>query len=247
MAMFKPNERFALIGKTRSGKTSLAMTLSGTFALSLWTTDWQVWMLDTKGDPDDLTGWREWGFRNIASDNDQATSLLKNALYFRIDTKDAQGNDISVVDQCQVIINAAYERGNVILVIDEYVSVVASRQEPGKPLKDVFQRGGGRKVGLIGLTQEPVFVPRQLLSQATHIFLFTLTYDYDIEWAKKICKSYVPPATRGDVHGFWYKWVDGPSNRWQYYPHQKAWYEDLRIAMPKPPQVPAEGLKSEVW
>lgn len=242
MATFKPNERYALIGKTRSGKSAMAMVIAGTFALSLANTDWQIWILETKGDPDDLVGWRRWGARNIASPQDQRTSILHNFFYFRIDTKDAQGNDISVIDQAQAIMNAAYDRGNVIVIVDEYVSVVASRQEPGKALKDIFQRGGGRKVGLIGLTQEPVYVPRQLVSQATHIFLFTLTYDRDIKWVREVYKTYIPPTTRGDIHGFYYKWVDGPTNKWQYYSHQRAWYEDLRIAMPKPLELPPGAL-----
>ena len=241
---YKPNERYALVGKTRSGKTTQAEVLAGTFAVALWQTDWEVWVLDTKGDPNDLIAWRKWGFRNVASTQDQRTSLLRNALYFRIDSKDPQGRDLSVVTQCQSIITAAYSRGNVILVLDEYVSVVESRQEPGKPLKDAFQRGGGRNVGVIGCTQEPVYVPRQLLSQATHIFLFTLTYDYDIQWAKKICKTYEPPSTRGDIHGFWYKWVDGPTNKWAYYASQMDWYESLKIALPKPVDLPQPALEN---
>lgn len=249
MATFRPNERYAMIAKTRAGKTSLAMVIAGTFAMALSNTNWQIWLLDTKGDPDDLVGWREWGFRNIASPQDQQTSLLKNAVYFRIDTKDPQGNDISVVDQAQAIINAAYERGEVIIIVDEYVSIVPSSRTAGKALLDVFQRGGGRKVGLIGLTQEPVYVPRQLLSQATHLFIFSLTHQYDVDWAKKMCPGYVSPGTRGDPHGFYYKWVDGPVNTWQYYPHQKAWYEDLHIAMPKIPPVAYDptALKEKVW
>lgn len=248
MSTVKPNDRCAFIAKTRAGKTSLAMVLAGTIAIALANTNWQVWMIDTKGDPDDLVGWRKWGFRNIASPRDQETSLLKNAFYFRVDSEDSQGNALSVVDQSQDIISAAYRRGNVLIIVDEYVSVVPSPRSAGAALLDVFQRGGGRKVGLIGLTQEPVYVPRQLLSQATHIFLFTLTHQYDIEWAQKICPGYVPPAERGDPHGFYYKWVDGPVNKWEYYSHQKDWYDSLRIAMPKPPEIQDQSaLVTDVW
>ena len=248
MATFRPNERFAMVAKTRAGKSSLAMVLAGTFAMSLMNTNWQVWVLDTKGDPDDLIGWRQWGFRNIASWRDQETSLVPNAFYFRIDSKDSNGNDIDVSAQAQAIINVAYLRGEVIVVVDEYVSVVPSARNAGKALLDVFQRGGGRKVGLIGLTQEPVYVPRQLISQATHVFLFTLTHTYDIEWAKKICPGYVPPSERGDPHGFYYKWVDGPVNKWQYFAHQKAWYDHMNVAMPRPPRVTdTDALVTEQW
>lgn len=243
----KPNERFALVAKTRAGKSMFAMVLAGTMAMSLMGTEWQVWVLDTKGDPTDLIGWRRWGFRNYASTRDQETSLVNNAFYFRIDTKDSAGNDISVSDQCQSIINAAYIRGHVIIAIDEYVSVIQSSRNPGKPLLDVFQRGGGRNVGLIGLTQEPVYVPRQLLSQATHIFLFTLTHTYDIDWAGKICPGYIPPANQGYQHGFYYKFVDGPSNTWRFYKHQQDWYESVSIALPKPVVMTPDAQATPVW
>lgn len=240
---FRPNDRFAIVGKTGSGKSAMAMTLAGTFALALASTqEWEVWVLDTKNVAEDLVDWRKWGFRNIASPKDIDTSILTNAFYFIIESTDADGNQLTVVAQAQDIMAAAYRRGKVIVVADEYVSVVQSRQEPGAALKDIFQRGRGRKVGLIGLTQEPVYVPRQLVSQATHIFLFTLSYDRDIKWAREICRGYVPPSTQGDVHGFWYKWVDGPSNKWQYFSHQQAWYEQLKIALPKPVVLPQEAL-----
>jgi hypothetical protein len=247
MAILKPNERIAMVAKTRAGKSAFAMVLAGTIAMSLANTNWQVWVLDTKNDPNDLVGWRSWGFRNIASAADQATSPLANAFYFKIDSKDANGNDISVVEQAQAIINAAYLRRTVVIVIDEYVSVVQSDRQAGTALKNVFQRGGGNNVGILGLTQEPVYVPRQLLSQATHIFLFSLTYTYDIKWAKNICKTYVPPMQRGDPHGFYYKWVDGPNADWQYYAHQVEWYNELSIRLPKPPQLGPDANTTPIW
>lgn len=253
MATLRPNERYAFIGKTRAGKTRTAMVLAGTLAMALANTGWEVWLVTTKGAPDDLIAWREWGFRNIASEEDQSTTVLQNALYFRLDVKDAQGREVSQIDQAQRIFQAAYNRGGVgepakvIVVVDEYVSVVPSSRNAGQPLLDIFQRGGGRTVGLIGLTQEPVYVPRQLVSQSTHIFLFTLTHIYDIKYAKSICGEYVPPATRGDPYGFWYKWVDGPTNKWLYYPSQREWYDDLRIAMPRPVEVPEAGLVTGVY
>lgn len=246
---FKPNDRYAFVAKTRAGKTSLATVLAGTIAMSLMNTEWEVWVIETKGDPNDLVAWREWGFRNYASSRDQQTSLVDNAFYFRIDSKDAAGNDLDVVTQAQAIINAAYLQGKKIIVIDEYVSVVPSTRSAGKPLLDVFQRGGGRNVGLIGLTQEPVYVPRQLLSQATHLFLFSLSYEYDIKWARGLCPDYVPPSEQGYPYGFYYKWVDGPVNRWTFFRHQKDWYEQLNIAMPRPPAIEndPEALKTVVW
>ena len=231
ISQLKPNERYALVGKTRSGKTALAMVLAGTWARAL-PSPWEVWWIDTKLDPDDLAALRKWGFRNAISPVDRAPESggLKNALYFRIESKEGAPED-DVVNQAQAVFAAAYRRKKVIVVIDEYVHVVYSKVSAGKALMDIFQRGGGRQVGVIGLTQEPVYVPRQLISQATHICLLSLTYKYDIEYARKICPVYEPPNKAGDRYGFYWSWIDG-SGEWDYYSNQQSWYGQLLGAIP---------------
>lgn len=231
IANYQPNERYAVVGKTRSGKTAFAMVLAGTFARAL-PPPWQVWWIDTKNDPDDLIALRKWGFRNAVSDEDRSTSLITNALYWYIDSEDKDRHDVDTVVAAQEIMSRAYKRRNVLLIVDEYTSVVPSSTNPGKALRDVFSRGGGRGVGIIGLTQEPVYVPRQLLSQATHQALFTLTHQNDIDKIKKMEPGYVPPIKLGHPHGFWWKWIDG-NGELVLYPNQKIWYDQLRVAMPR--------------
>ena len=232
VAQLRPQDRYALVGKTRSGKTALAMVLAGTFARTL-ASPWEVWWIDTKNDPKDLASLRGWGFRNAASKKDSSgeNGGLNNAVYFMIRTKNAKGEDLSTVDQVQMILEAAYDRGHVVLVIDEYVQAIVSARSAGKALLDVFQRGGGKNVGLIGLTQEPVYVPRQLISQATHIILLTLTYEADIKYVRNLNPNYVPPIKRGDPYGFYWSWVDGSAD-WDYYENQSVWFDQLQVAKP---------------
>jgi hypothetical protein len=226
-ALLKPNERYAFVGKTRSGKTALAMVLAGTFARTL-AEPWQVWWFDTKNDPKDLAALRKWGFRNAASSKDRQPEAggLTNAIYYLIkENKDGP----STVEQVQALCESAYNRGHVILVIDEYVQAVPSAKNAGQALLNVFQRGGGKNVGIIGLTQEPVYVPRQLISQATHICLLSLTYQHDIKYVRNICPIYVPPIKNGQPYGFYWSWVDG-SGEWDYYVNQAAWFSQLQAA-----------------
>lgn len=229
LATLKPNERYAFVGKTGSGKTSLAIVLAGTFARTV-PYPWEVWWIDTKNDKEDLATLRTWGFRNAASQKDRSpdTGGLPNALYFKIESK----SDADIIDQAQAFIGMAYRRGNVVLVIDEYTQVVPSKASAGTDLLNVFQRGRSKNVGLIGLTQEPFYVPRQLISQATHICLLSLTYGRDIKYAKEICDIYTSPVRSGDKYGFFWSWVDG-SGEWSYYKNQRQWYDDLMIALPK--------------
>lgn len=231
VALLKPNDRYAFVGKTRSGKTAQAMVLAGSFARAL-PPPWEVWWVDTKLDPDDLKALRKWGFRNASSVRDRTESGgLVNALYFRVEPK--SDSEDSVVEQAQEIFQAAYRRKHVLVVVDEYVHVCYSARSAGASLLDIFQRGGGRQVGLIGLTQEPVYVPRQLISQATHVCLFSLTYQNDIKYVRNICPIYTPPISVGDPYGFYWSWVDGHAD-WDYYKDQRTWYDQLEIAKPRP-------------
>lgn len=240
VAQLKPNERYAFVGKTRSGKTALAMVLAGTFARTL-SAPWEVWWFDTKNDPKDLAALREWGFRNAASQKDRQPESggLTNAKYYII--KEGKGDGPSTVDQVQELCDRAYNRGHVILVIDEYVQAVPNARSAGQALLNVFQRGGGKNVGIIGLTQEPVYVPRQLISQATHICLLSLTFVHDIKYAKNICPIYVPPNKVGDPYGFYWSWVDGNAE-WDYYQNQQVWFSQLQAAKPIP-NVPSGVAK----
>jgi hypothetical protein len=233
-AQLLPNERYALVGKTRSGKTALAMVLGSTFAQALAVSDprWQVWWIDTKHDPKDLASLRQWGFRNGANEADQDTyGALGNAFYYRVPGKSKDGHDIDTVDYAQALLAAAYKRRHVLIIVDEYVQIVPSQREAGKALKDIFQRGGGLEVGLIGLTQEPVYVPRQLLSQASHLVLMSLTYQRDVEYVKKMIPIYTTPNKAGDRYGFYWIHTDGDGEV-AYYHNQREWYSQLNVALP---------------
>lgn len=234
VAQLLPNDRYALLGKTGSGKTALGMVLAGTFARALpW--PWEVWWVDTKNDPKDLAALRKWGFRNAASEQDRGTyGAQPNALYFRIASTDGHGKDLSTVDQAQTLFAEAYKRRKVLVVVDEYTQVVPSSRSAGKPLLDIFTRGRGVDVGLIGHTQEPVYVPRQLISQASHQIFLTLTHAYDVKYVKGLEPVYEPPARLGDKYGFFWKHVDG-TGEVTYYPNQRVWYDNLQVRLPTPP------------
>jgi energy-coupling factor transporter ATP-binding protein EcfA2 len=225
-----PNDRYAIVGKTGSGKTKFAIVLAAYFARTL-PAPWEVHWIDTKNDPEDLRTLRQWGFRNIASQRDRQTSVLQNALYWYVEGSDEM-YDEETVGQVQEICRRCYLQRYCVVCIDEYTQAVVSKQNPGPALKDIFTRGRGRNVGIIGLTQEPVYVPRQLLSQASHQVLFTVSYDYDVDYLRKIDKVYQPPGKLGDPYGFWWRWVDGQTET-TYYPNQQEWFEQFEVAVPR--------------
>jgi DNA helicase HerA-like ATPase len=229
-AKLNPFDRVAIIGKTGSGKTRLAIVIASYFAQTLGP-PWEVWWIDTKNVKEDIEELINWGAVNGSSEKHQKRrGGLRNFKFFIITPEPGY----STVEQAQGKLQEAYERGHVIVVIDEYTQVVISNRTPGQPLKDVFTRGRGRNVGLIGLTQEPVNVPRMLMSQASHLVLFTVTYPYDIDYCKKLCKIYTPPQDQGNTHGFYWSHIDGTA-KWAYYENQKEWAAGVKIQLPKEP------------
>lgn len=214
------------------------MVLAGMFAQYLYY-PWQIWWIDTKGDIADLVALRQFGFRNGAVTKDMNSQGARpGALYFHIEPTDYL-DTASVISQAQIIFAAAMQRGrnermdynNVLVVIDEYVAVVPSERSAGAALKDIFQRGGGMKTGVIGCTQEPVSIPRQLISQATHLFVFNLTFDYDIKRMKSFIPEYSPPMERGDDYGFYHVTLEGAKNV-QYYKNQYEWFQNVDMEIP---------------
>ena len=179
---------------------------------------WEAWWIDTKNDPKDIAAVQEWGFE-LARNN------TRSALWHR-----KTGNKKLFVvtgdpyNQCEQIFEKAYHQRGVLVIVDEYVQVVKSSANTGPALKDIFQRGGGLDVGIIGMTQEPVYIPRQLFSQATHQFLFSVTYPYDISYFQTLYEDYESPISRGDDKGFYHVAVD-LDGKAAYYKHQRDWFE----------------------
>lgn len=209
------SDRFALVGKTRSGKTVSSLILVTMLLPFVFPSKdhvpWQIWWMDTKGDKKDYRRLVKWGFRDASKAQPGWPRLV-----FRVRPRDPD-DELSVARQVQALAWRAARRGKVIFVVDEYVSCVLSSRTMGAGLKNLAQRGGGLGVGLFGGTQEPTGVPRQLLSQATHEFLFNVTFNYDVEWCQSQCPIYGdgPP----DKHGFFYRWLDGDkqASRWVYF------------------------------
>ncbi len=235
-----PQNRVTIIGKTGSGKSAFGIVYAGLWAMAL-RPPWEVWWLDTKDDMDDIYQLRLWGFRNAFSTSDLKTTKIPWAKYFLIRPTDT-ANIIEIAD---AIIKLAYERKNVIIVVDEFAQIRYSTQTMTRNMLNVYQRGRSRKVGIVSLVQEPVYNPRQLVSQAGQVYFFNLTMAADIEYVQKYFKEYVPPTKLGDKYGFWLLDVDN-SGEYIYYSSQQDWYLTSEFHLPVPiPQPDMELIRAE--
>lgn len=228
--ILKPNDRYAFVGKSGSGKTLGSVIVASEIIPPTLqeAKGWEAWAIDTKDDVDDIKRWHEWGYEDwdpFAKRNLLATVTKRQHSPRRLIRVPFTENDPEMTSaKVQALCNRAMQRSCVLLVIDEYSHVCPSSRNAGAGLRHVFQRGRGRNVGIIGCTQEPVDVPRQLLSQASHIFLFALTYPNDIKRVQEIYRPYVPPSD----FGFFHSWIDTPGLvQWQYYKNIGEWHAQL--------------------
>lgn len=221
-----PADRYTLIGKTGSGKTTFTSVLVLTILPDeLIAQQWRAWVLDTKGDPKDIARLRRLGY----VEGDPATGLPRQQrrlwssgpepgrLYFRLRDRP----DLSIVDQAAHLFRLAMTRRRVLVVIDEYTQVIVGPRTAGRNLDDIETRGRGLGVGLIGNTQEPKYVPRKLISQATHLVVFDLSFPADIDYMREFIPDYDRPP-RHERHAFWHLWLDGDGIP-RYYPSLRAW------------------------
>lgn len=199
-----PSDRLTVIGKTGSGKTVASVAIAS-LLVPMDHPRWQLWWLDSKLDPKDGKMLREWGFG------------LKGSARKHIRLDPAHGDPSA---QAQAFCDAALKRRNVLLVADEYKHITVSARRAGPGIEGVHLRGRGLNVGMLGQTQEPCDIPRQLLSQASHVFLFDLTYPRDIKYAKEMFPGYERPKHE---HGFFYAYIDGDAT-WRYYPSIAQWH-----------------------
>ncbi len=218
MITYTPAQRYAILGKSRSGKTRYIILLSCTL-VPYGDPDWEIWWLDTKHDPDDIDELIRWGFVDWDSDSPSNRRIITLV-----------GSDQEVYEQAQDISREALARGGVFIVYDEYDHVCKNTVDAGPAVRDVHKRGGGLDVGSAGGVQEPVRVPRYLFSQANHLAIFSLTHLRDIKIARELNPRYAPgwpevPDTVPHDHGFWLKWLEGHGRdgTWAYWRHIAEW------------------------
>lgn len=224
----QPNDRYAIFGKTGSGKTKFSLTLATHVVREVnkkAQTPWQVWWLDTKNDPTDVERLRKWHYTRVKSLN-RGKVDEDGSWSYRYFLLQPSANTDDLVSQAQTAIRGALKHKNVLVVVDEYTQVVVSTRMPGKDLKDLFTRGRGLRTGIIGQSQEPTYIPRQLASQATHLFLFDLSLPADREWAKSFCPQYRRPTEMGSKFGFWYCFLDGDAE-WFFFQNERDFFEQV--------------------
>lgn len=152
----KRSERAFFVGKTGSGKTTLAKAL-------LYAQP-HVFILDPKHTFTLPDSWKHSIYKTMSeleSHNDESTAI------YRPDLDEMDGG-------CNEFFELAFAQRNRLIFVDEVIRVTPNnRIKPG--YKNVLQLGRELNVGCWSATQRPSSVPIPIMTEAEHYFIFRLT------------------------------------------------------------------------
>lgn len=154
------DERALLVGKTGSGKTTLARSLIANRPYLV--------VMDTKAEID-LPGMRVVSgiddLRRIKSDD-------PSPVVYRPDVTAGR-------DDHDLMLRWVYERGNTTLYVDEVLAIMEDAPTAPPYYRAILSRGRSRNIRTISATQRPASIPLLLLSETDHVFLFRLQLEED--------------------------------------------------------------------
>lgn len=186
--VIKSNERVAIAGKTRSGKTTLARHLAKPI--------WRLLVFDSKRK---LTDWNTepWGeeSRNKLLKGERARVRLVPEYNQDPNPLWEEGFDFAMVI------------GDCTIVIDEAFSVFEKPYSVSPTARSVWTQGAEFGVGVIACTQRPAGIPLFILSESEYYFCFRLTLAKDRERMSEFMGEEVKQYVT-DKHGFYFYSVD---------------------------------------
>ena len=196
----RPDDKIIIAGGTGKGKTVLECYIADQF-LDVQPKGWQQIIIDVQNDEKVNFKSKSQGWET--TDPIELFEWMKRTDLPRI-TFRAEGeyDDEMLFDE---IFQRAYERRYVTMVLDELAAMFSNPSRPKTGAKNMIQRGRAHHVGIIGLVQDPVFIPRTIKSQAGYMIMLPNGQEYKETFVKK----WIPPDY-ADIytdfktdHGFW--------------------------------------------
>jgi len=179
------NERVYIVGKTRSGKTFLARHLLRPVR--------RLIVADPKA------GLASWGLQDW---NHETIRSFEEGEDVRLRIVPEPGQDLEQFwDEALWMV---YEVGDCVLYIDEAYLLTEGNRYP-QSLMFIWTTGRERDIGAFSVSQRPRHIPKYLISEAEHFFVFRLLIEEDRKYVAGFTHAaMVAPIPRDDSHGFWY-------------------------------------------
>ena len=183
------DQRGIVIGRTGSGKTTLATQLISQFRPLL--------IIDPKGD---FSAFEDERIYRESRPEGVRHSIVRRR---NIVQYSPHPENTELEDYNQVFREAFWSR-RYFVYIDEASCVADSPMRYPKYLRYISQQGRSMGVGLLAVCQDPVNVPSFLFSQADHYYTFRIVMQSHLEkvesWIGR--EALIPPA---HPHAFWYR------------------------------------------
>lgn len=182
------DERCYITGMTGSGKSFLSRHILRTLT--------RLVALDPKGS---LGKWR------LEAWNNDTRRALADGKDVRVRVPLNPARD---VDQWDETLWAAYNAGNCTVYVDELYLIISESGRGSSILRAIWTQGRERGIGAFAISQRPSWIPKYVISEAEHKFMFHLEIEDDRKYmAQFMGKQVIEPIPVEDHHGFWYKHI----------------------------------------
>lgn len=197
----KDAQRAFLCGQTRSGKTTLAISLANEAQRAVW--------LDVKRENDPrwpVVPATEFLYAG-GSHARMETLSARLAETPRIVVQMADLPAVSDEDQLEAVAEAAFHLGNVLFILDDAMGVMESR--PSYYLNRILTMGASRGCGFMAIAQRVHRIPLVFITEAQHVISFVVYGGADEE---RLVRE-VDPAFAGvrDLPQRHFIWCDRPA------------------------------------
>jgi DNA helicase HerA-like ATPase len=163
------NQRVAIFGKTRSGKSYFAKSLLLSYP--------RICVHDRKHEHFDLI--QRYHFSPVKTPEELILAIQKNKKRIIYQPADPSTEDFDEV--CRII----FATGNICLVVDEAASYVSATKIPFW-FGEILRLGALRGIGVISISQRPRAIHNTIISESEYIFAFRLHLKTDRDKLREV-------------------------------------------------------------
>ena len=157
-------EHVSLVGPTGQGKTTLALAIMPKRRYSIVVASKPV-------DPSLSALVKEQGYELVRSWPPEPWQVARGRLLLWPTGKSMADNVKAQRREVAAMLNYTYTAGGYAVLIDE-LYWVAQQLGLGNELRVLYRQGRSLNISLVGSTQRPAWVPREMLTEASHLFFW---------------------------------------------------------------------------